>query len=179
MAPIASMRGFGCFFINPPTFAITMIYYINIGTNLGDRAANIDAAVAALEARLQATARRSDAVQTSAWGFDSPNLFLNAGVALESEIKPLAMLAVLKDIERSMGSRCHRNADGGYADRIIDLDIMAIDEITIDLPELCVPHRHLADRDFFLRPMAQLAPNWRHPLLHQSASQLLAALQSK
>ena len=153
-----------------------MIYYLNIGTNLGDRHANIAAAVAALEQRTRASVRISDAVETPAWGFSSPNNFLNVGVSLKSHIRPLDMLTLLKDIERTMGSSIHRDAAGNYADRIIDIDIVAIDEMVVDEPTLQVPHRHLAQREFFLRPMAQLAPHWMHPLLHKSASQLLADL---
>lgn len=153
-----------------------MIYYLNIGTNLGDRHANIAAAVAALEQRTRASVRISDAVETPAWGFSSPNDFLNVGVSLKSHIRPLDMLTLLKDIERTMGSSIHRDAAGNYADRIIDIDIVAIDEMVVDEPTLQVPHRHLAQREFFLRPMAQLAPHWMHPLLHKSATQLLTDL---
>ena len=153
-----------------------MIYYLNIGTNLGDRHANIAAAVAALEQRTRASVRISDAVETPAWGFSSPNDFLNVGVSLKSHIRPLDMLTLLKDIERTMGSSIHRDAAGNYADRIIDIDIVAIDEMVVDEPTLQVPHRHLAQREFFLRPMAQLAPHWMHPLLHKSETQLLADL---
>ena len=156
-----------------------MIYYLNIGTNLGDRHANIAAAVAALEQRTRASVRISDAVETPAWGFSSPNDFLNVGVSLKSHIRPLDMLTLLKDIERTMGSSIHRDAAGNYADRIIDIDIVAIDEMVVDEPTLQVPHRHLAQREFFLRPMAQLAPHWMHPLLHKSATQLLTALTKR
>ena len=156
-----------------------MIYYLNIGTNLGDRHANIAAAVAALEQRTRASVRISDAVETPAWGFSSPNDFLNVGVSLKSHIRPLDMLTLLKDIERTMGSSIHRDAAGNYADRIIDIDIVAIDEMVVDEPTLQVPHRHLAQREFFLRPMAQLAPHWMHPLLHKSATQLLADLTAR
>ena len=156
-----------------------MIYYLNIGTNLGDRHANIAAAVAALEQRTRGAVHVSDAVETPAWGFSSPNDFLNVGVSLKSHIRPLDMLTLLKDIERTMGSSIHRDAAGNYADRIIDIDIVAIDEMVVDEPTLQVPHRHLAQREFFLRPMAQLAPHWMHPLLHKSATQLLTDLTAR
>lgn len=156
-----------------------MIYYLNIGTNLGDRHANIAAAVAALEQRTRGAVHVSDAVETPAWGFSSPNDFLNVGVSLKSHIRPLDMLTMLKDIERTMGSSVHRDFSGNYADRIIDIDIVAIDEMVVDEPTLQVPHRHLAQREFFLRPMAQLAPHWMHPLLHKSATQLLTDLTAR
>ena len=153
-----------------------MIYYLNIGTNLGDRHANIAAAVAALEQRTRASVRISDAVETPAWGFSSPNDFLNVGVSLKSHIRPLDMLTLLKDIERTMGSSVHRDSAGNYADRIIDLDIMAIDQLSINTPLLTVPHPHLAERRFFIEPFLQLAPDWCHPLTHLTLTQMLQNL---
>lgn len=153
-----------------------MKYYINIGSNLGDRMANIDAAAAALQRRCAAAVQRSAPVVSEAWGYDSPHEFVNVGVAVESVLQPLEMLALLKEIEDEVGTSQHRDAAGRYADRIIDLDIMAIDRLVIDTDTLTVPHRHLARRRFFLEPLAQLAPHWLHPTLHLTARQLLAAL---
>ena len=75
-----------------------------------------------------------------------------------------------------MGSPCHRNADGSYADRIIDIDIIAIDDLVISSESLVVPHLHIAERDFVLAPMAEIAPNWRHPLTGLTAAEMLENL---
>ncbi len=141
-----------------------MTYYINIGTNLGDRQANIAAAVSALERLIGAKALCSDAVTSPPWGYQSNNEFLNIAVAIVCDIAPAQMLALLKRIQ------------GEYCDRIIDLDIMAIDQLTISTPSLTVPHPHLAERRFFVEPFLQLAPQWRHPLTHQSLAQMLQNL---
>ena len=153
-----------------------MTYYINIGTNLGDRRANIAAAVSALEHLTGAKALCSDAVTSPPWGYQSANEFLNMAVAIDSDIAPAHMLALLKRIEDEVGTSVHRNAQGEYCDRIIDLDIMAIDQLTINTPLLTVPHPHLAERRFFIEPFMQLAPDWCHPLTHLSLAQMLQNL---
>lgn len=140
-------------------------YYFNIGTNLGDRQENIRQAVLRLETAIGSHAEVSDTVESEAWGFDSNNTFLNVGVKIDSDIAPLDMLHLIQRIEREMGSLSHRNDDGSYRDRLIDIDIIAIDELVIDTPELTVPHPRMHLRDFVTRPMSQLAPDWKHPLL--------------
>ena len=137
-----------------------MRYYFNIGTNLGDRHRNMGRAVAALCARGE-RCRVSEPIVSEPWGFDSANRFLNVGVALDLDLAPHDVLDWLHNIERRLGSAAHRHADGSYADRLVDIDIMAIDDdhgqpVTIHTPTLTVPHPHLYDRDFFLRPYRQL-----------------------
>jgi 2-amino-4-hydroxy-6-hydroxymethyldihydropteridine diphosphokinase len=80
-----------------------------------------------------------------------------------TEESPREVLARLKEIEQRISPRSHRKSDGSYADRVIDIDIMAIDELIIDEEGLKVPHPHLAERDFFIRPFLELAPGWRDP----------------
>ena len=137
-----------------------MRYYLNIGTNLGDRKANLMHAIAALSAGTGGC-MVSQMIESEPWGFDSPNRFLNVGVAVDSDLDPHAMLDWLHDIERRLGSASHRKADGSYADRLVDIDIMAIDDaegrpVVVDSARLQVPHRHLYDRDFFLIPYREL-----------------------
>lgn len=133
-----------------------MRYYLNIGTNLGDRHDNLRRAIQALTGGT-GDCMVSPVVESEPWGFASDNRFLNVGLALDSDLEPLAMLERIHDIERQLGSASHRDAHGGYVDRLVDIDIMAIDDaeghpVTIDLPTLQVPHPHLHDRDFFLKP---------------------------
>ena len=154
-----------------------MRYYINIGTNLGDRKANIAKAVDALaHANGCIVAKTSESVQTKAWGYSSENTFMNMAVAVDSAVQPSEMLALLKRIEGTIGSTVHRDANGNYCDRMIDLDIMAMDEDVVDLPSLQIPHPHLAERYFFLKPFADIAPTWRHPVSHRTVSEMLQDL---
>ena len=130
--------------------------YINIGTNLGDREGNIERAIGELERRLCVKCRRSHTVKSPAWGFESENDFLNIGVSVDTVLSPLDLLHLLKGIEHDMGSLSHRDSRGGYADRLIDLDIMDIDGVKIQSEELTVPHPHLWERDFFYLPYREL-----------------------
>ena len=152
-----------------------MIYYLNIGSNMGDRRDNLYRAVVAIAA-ITGECAVSSIVESEPWGFESDNRFMNLGVSFDSDIEPQEMLDRIHDIERSLGSASHRDDDGGYIDRLVDIDIVAIDDLVIDTPTLQVPHPHLPDRDFFLLPMTQLAPDWRHPITHLTPAQMLENL---
>ena len=152
-----------------------MEYYLNIGSNIGERRDNLYRAVVALAAGTSGCAV-SSVVESEPWGFQSENRFLNVGIRLNSDLEPQVMLDRIHDIERRMGSASHRDAQGGYIDRLVDIDIVAIDDLVIDTPMLKVPHPHMAERDFFLCPMQQLAPDWRHPITGLTPSQMLNKL---
>lgn len=137
--------------------------YLNIGTNLGDRLANINKAIALIEEKLCCFSKRSEIYESQPWGFLSENPFYNICISVESDINPHKLLQIVKQIECEMGSSVHRAPSGDYADRIIDIDIIAIDDVVITTPELTVPHPHLLDRPFFLIPLKQIAPSWKYP----------------
>ncbi|MDE6296384.1 MAG: 2-amino-4-hydroxy-6-hydroxymethyldihydropteridine diphosphokinase [Muribaculaceae bacterium] len=132
-----------------------MKYYINIGTNLGNRRLNLSKAVAAVE-REFGYFEISKVVESEPWGYDSTNMFLNVAMMFESDEEPVDVLHKLQAIEKSLSPESHRNADGSYKDRLIDIDIMAIENVEVDLPELKVPHPHLFDRPFFINPLKEL-----------------------
>ena len=152
-----------------------MKYYLNIGTNMGELRDNLYRAVVALAASTGSCAV-SSVVESEPWGFESEHRFLNIGVSLDSPMPPMQMLERIHEIERHLGSAAHRDSEGRYIDRLVDIDIVAIDDLVIDTPTLQVPHPHLAERDFFLKPMVELAPAWRHPVTGLTASQMLEML---
>lgn len=121
----------------------------------------------------------SHAVETEPWGFESSNRFLNVGIAFRSELEPEEILDRIQEIERSISTDSHRKADGGYADRVIDIDIVAIDELELSTPRLTLPHPHLAERRFFLEPMAEIAGMWRHPATGKTPREMLEDLHEK
>lgn len=149
--------------------------FLNIGSNLGDRRRNLSRAVAALEKEF-GYFELSHTVESAPWGFDSPNPFLNVGMMVNSDLSPIEVLHRIQGVEKSLSPEPHRNPDGSYADRLVDIDIVAVDEEVIDSEELTVPHPHLADRRFFLEPLQELAPFWRHPVFNKTASEMLAVL---
>lgn len=136
---------------------------VNIGSNLGDRRLNLSRAMRKIGEEF-GDFEISHVVESAPWGFDSTHSFLNLGMSFETDLSPLDLLHKLQEIEGSIGGGSHRTPDGGYADREIDIDIIAIDQEIIDLPELQVPHPHMAERLFVLEPMDELAPGWRHPV---------------
>lgn len=103
----------------------------------------------------------SHIVESEPWGFVSANSFLNMGVLLRSDLAPEALLECLHAIERQLGSTSHRDIRGGYADRNVDIDIMAVENeageaVKIDSERLTLPHPHLHDRKFFIDPYMEL-----------------------
>ena len=152
-----------------------MKYYLNIGSNLGNRLLHLTRAMKAIGEEF-GPYETSHKVESDPWGFDSTNRFVNIGVTIESDLDPEEVMSRLQLIEKSISSRGHRRWDGTYNDREIDIDIMAADSLTYNSPTLQIPHRHLSKRDFFLRPLAELAPDWRHPITGLSASEILETL---
>lgn len=149
-----------------------------MGSNLGDPRLNLSKAMRAVGMRF-GDFELSHTVRSKSWGFNSPNQFLNVAMMFKSDEAPIDVLHALQEIERSISPDSHRNPDGSYADRIIDIDIMAIDDLVIDTPELKVPHPHLAERRFFLEPFDEIAGAWRHPLTGLTPQQMLAQLHDE
>ena len=150
--------------------------YINLGSNLGDRLCILQSAVAAIESRLGAAARRSEPFESEPWGYSSANPYINIGIAITTTLEPPELLAELLDIQRAIDPSPHRDATGAYIDRRIDIDLIAVDELTLSLPELTLPHPRMHLREFVMTPMAELAPAWRHPILGLTAAQISASL---
>lgn len=153
--------------------------HINIGSNTGDRAALIERAVVALAGRLdpmnEALIRLSAIIETDPWGFKSPNKFFNLGVMIDTRetVDPENILAVLQSVEHEISDAPHRKADGSYSDRLIDIDLIAVDALTVSTPSLTLPHPRLQERRFVLEPLAELDPEWRHPVIGKTAREML------
>jgi 2-amino-4-hydroxy-6-hydroxymethyldihydropteridine diphosphokinase len=123
------------------------------------------------------TIHRSAPIETEPWGFVSDNRFLNIGLTIDDTTDDAeALLDTVKNIERQISNEPHRDSSGRYIDRPIDIDIIAIDTMTYHSDRLDVPHRHLAQRQFVLQPLAQLCPDWQHPVTGLTAQQMLKLL---
>lgn len=147
--------------------------HINIGSNLGDRAALIERAVALIsEAFAPAAIRRATPYESKPWGYDSPNHFLNLGICFESALAPQEIFSQLQKIERKISGQSHRNAAGAYIDRLIDIDLIAVGNHIENSAVLTLPHPRMHMRPFVLIPMAEIDPEWLHPLLQLSAADL-------
>lgn len=148
--------------------------YLSLGSNRGDRAAYIERALAALAEAAVHVRRRSALYQTEPVGVNPQPWFLNCLVEAETELMPLALLRLLKRIERQLG---RRPPSGTHpAARPIDIDIVSYGQHVVALPELTIPHPRLAERRFVLEPLRELAPEWRHPVTRKTAAEMLAEL---
>lgn len=141
--------------------------HLNLGSNIGDSRSILERAVPAVFSLHEGDAppRRSSFVGSDPWGFDSPNTFLNIGVEIDTSLSPPALLERLKRIEASVapnGNR-HRNPDGSYRDRFLDIDIIFFGSLEISAPELTIPHPRWLARPFVVAPVCELG-TFKHML---------------
>lgn len=147
---------------------------VNIGSNLGNTRLNLSRAMAAIVNRF-GDIEMSHAMDSEPWGFESPHRFLNVCIMFATDLAPAEVHEILRGIEADISPAAHRAPDGSYADRLIDIDIVAIDDMVIDTPA-CRCHIRDFERDFFLKPLAEIAPGWRHPVNGMSPDEMLALL---
>jgi 2-amino-4-hydroxy-6-hydroxymethyldihydropteridine diphosphokinase len=147
--------------------------YIALGSNLGEREETLAAATDRLE-RLGRVEACSSLYETEPVGFHDQPAFLNAVVALETELEPLPLLHALLAIERELGRDRGRGVPNGP--RTVDLDLLLMGDMVIVGEELTLPHPALVRRRFVLAPLAEIAPLLRHPQSNQTVAELLALL---
>src|ERR1051326_7349076 len=140
------------------------IFYLSLGSNVGDRGQNLREAIQRLEA-VGRVVSVSSFYETEPVEFTDQGWFLNCAVALETEIKPEELMMTLLQIERDMGRRRTRSK----GPRNIDLDILLSDEVVVDAPELIIPHPAMHQRRFVLEPLVEIAPEAWHPVMKRSA----------
>ena len=156
-----------------------MAIHINIGSNTGDSATLIAEAVRRIGALLpERTMRVSEPYRSRAWGYESEHEYMNVGVMFEGRGVPTpsdarAFLGRLPGIEKALGHCPHRNADGTYRDRDLDIDIIDIDGMVLDTPDLTLPHPRMHLRKFVLEPIAEIDPGWIHPVRRMTAAELI------
>ena len=129
--------------------------YLSLGTNLGDKAANLNAAIRLIRQQVGSVTAVSSFHETKPWGFSSTNTFLNAAICVETSLTPNELLHATQAIEQALG-RTHKSKNGQYADRIIDIDILTYDDLCIDTPELTIPHPLMTKRDFVMEPLREI-----------------------
>ena len=132
--------------------------YLGLGSNLGDRAAHLRAALTAVAALPGTNVRRVSPLYESApWGVTDQPPFLNAVAEIETGLAPADLLAAVKRIERVAG----RTAGPRWGPRPLDLDLLLYDDRSLATPDLTLPHPRLTERRFVLAPLADLWPDWR------------------
>jgi 2-amino-4-hydroxy-6-hydroxymethyldihydropteridine diphosphokinase len=148
------------------------LVYLALGTNLGDRQGNLTQALQLLTEKVNVTAISRLYETAPAYVTEQP-AFLNLAVKGYTDLAPAELLVYLKELEARIG----RKESVRYGPRKIDLDILFYDDWVIENPpHLHIPHPRMIERGFVLHPLADIAPNFHHPILKQTVRELLADL---
>ncbi len=148
---------------SPPPFGGVRggLLFLSLGSNLGDRAANLRAALALLQDEVGSLLAVSSFIDTAPVDMTSPHRFLNAVAAFRTTLSPARLLAVTQDIERRLG-RTEKSHGGHHPDRTIDIDILLLGDLHVDNEEvipghrLTIPHPRMLERDFVMQPLREV-----------------------
>ncbi len=142
----------------------------SLGSNLGDRVAYLERASLLLEQKLGRLFSLSPMYESPSWGYQSDLPYINSCLALYTIKEPLQLMEIALEIEKQMG----RSRQGkGYADRVIDIDLLLVDDVVMDHPRLILPHPRMMERRFVLVPLNEILPEKRHPISGQTISEML------
>ena len=151
--------------------------YLGLGSNLGDRELLLQESIRLIAERVGTVVRQSSFIETEPWGFRSDHPFLNAVVLCATDKTPREVLTLTQQIERDLGRTKKSTSDkrqmsnvkhqtsnvkhqtSNYSDRPIDIDILLYDDITIDEPDLQIPHPLMYERDFVMTPLREIMPS--------------------
>ncbi|MCX2742535.1 2-amino-4-hydroxy-6-hydroxymethyldihydropteridine diphosphokinase [Mangrovivirga sp. M17] len=149
--------------------------YLLLGTNLGERKENLKIATQKIEDQIGQILNYSSIYETAAWGkTDQPN-FYNAVLEIEADISPDNLINKCLSIEKEMG----RKRIEKWAERLIDIDILYMDDWIVKTNDLQIPHPRIQDRAFTLIPMNELDKNFKHPVLLKTQLDLLKSCSDK
>ncbi|MBQ3924371.1 MAG: 2-amino-4-hydroxy-6-hydroxymethyldihydropteridine diphosphokinase [Firmicutes bacterium] len=147
--------------------------FIALGSNMGDKKAFLDGAVAGLDEDPDTKVIKvSSFIETKPYGGVEQDDFLNGAVMAETLLDPFELLDLCHDIENA----ADRKREIRWGPRTLDVDILLYDDLVMDTPDLIIPHADMANRDFVLGPLSEIAPAKRHPLTGMTVSEMLARL---
>jgi len=143
--------------------------YLALGSNLGNRAANLKEAINSLSPQMEVKAK-SKVYETPPWGYAEQEKFYNQVLRVQTYLEPEPLLKHLKRLEVALG----RKASFQNGPRLIDIDILFYDDRVLNTPVLDIPHPHVHERGFVLLPMMDIAPDFVHPVTQRSVREMLA-----
>jgi 2-amino-4-hydroxy-6-hydroxymethyldihydropteridine diphosphokinase len=152
---------------------MTHTIYLSLGSNLGDRLANLRNAISSLSPKAQLVVQ-SSVYETEPWGYTDQPAFLNQVINANTTLEPVDLLIMIKDVEVLLG----RQVTFRFGPRLIDVDILFYDDLVLDTPKLTIPHPRITERAFVLFPLGEIAPDLIHPVLHKSIQQLKSAVEA-
>jgi 2-amino-4-hydroxy-6-hydroxymethyldihydropteridine diphosphokinase len=150
--------------------------YLSIGSNLGQKRNNLQKAIFLIGERIGEVTAISSVYNTPPWGFESDD-FYNACLEGQTTLQPAEVLEELLAIEKQLGRE--RSSESGYQSRNIDLDIIYYDTLVVDTDPLTLPHPRMAERKFVLKPLADIAPQFYHPIFNKDTRNLLQETRDK
>ena len=154
----------------------TSTAYLSIGSNLGDKLNQLQEVVFLIQATVGEVIKISPVYETPAWGFEGDNFF-NACIMVETMLAPSVLLEKLLELETRLGRK--RQHGTGYSSRTVDIDILYFDKEIINTDLLTIPHPNMQLRRFVLRPLADIAPQFYHPILNKDTRNLLQECKDK
>lgn len=149
--------------------------YLGLGANLGQREKTLQRAIERIQETIGPIVARSAFYHSEPWGFSSENTFLNACLIVETDLDARACLRLTQNIEKELG-RTMKTENAQYHDRLIDIDILFYDNLILNEKDLTIPHPLLHKREFVLKPLSEIAADFKHPVLQKSVAELLAIL---
>ena len=150
--------------------------FLSIGGNLGNKRANFDKVYTHIQNELGCIVLRSSVYETPAWGFVSEDSFWNQVLCIETLLNPSEILEKIKKIDAAFG---RKRSGNGYSSREMDIDILYFDDNIINTENLTIPHPLLHNRLFVLVPLAEIAPDFVHPVLKLSSLEMLNNCEDK
>ena len=153
------------------------VAYLSLGSNIGDKVGYLQQAVQRLTTSGLVTIVRSSAFyETEPWGNKDLDWFVNAVIEVKTKLSPRELLNLCKTTEKQVG-RVEKNTDK-YEARKIDIDILFYGDLTVNEPDLKIPHEHLHKRAFVIVPLLELIPDYEHPKYNKSLLQLHEELET-
>lgn len=143
--------------------------FLLLGSNLGERLAILESARQHIAGRVGTISAQSSIYETAPWGVLDQPAFLNQVLRVETEFAPEEVLRIILDIEHELGRIRYER----WGARVIDIDLLYYSDLVLDTARLTLPHPRLQDRRFTLIPLAEIAPDYVHPLLRKTSQELL------
>jgi len=149
--------------------------YLSIGSNLGDRINYLKKALEKLKQNNIQIIKSSNIIETEPYGYKEQGKFLNMAVEIDSDLEPFELMKLISKIESELG----RIRTKRWGPRVIDIDIIFYDYLIINEPDLKIPHPDMQNRFFVLKPFQEIAPDFVHPVLKKTITELLENLNSE
>ncbi len=145
--------------------------YLLAGGNLNNTIEKFNLLFQKIEKQIGNIIKKSNFYESESWGFHSQYRFVNVAIYVQTKLKPSETMKEIKQIEKEFGRE--KNNTSIYQDRNVDIDIIFYNNLTINSEDVTIPHLHMHERMFVLKPLAEIAPAYIHPIFHKSVKQLM------